>query len=51
MAYGDYGGYAWLDGKFMPECCDIEYAGNSYHVVLGAGSVRVGMRKQSATDV
>ena len=41
----------WLDGKFMPQCCDVEYAGVPYHVVLGAGSVKVGMRKQSTTVV
>lgn len=51
MSYGDYGGYAWLDGRFMPENCDTVYAGNDYHVVLGAGSAKVGMRKQSATDI
>jgi hypothetical protein len=51
MAYGDYGGYAWLDGKLIPANSDRSIYNNTYHVVLGAGQTLVGMRKQSATDV
>lgn len=35
----------------MPESCDTLIGDNMYHVVLGAGSAKVGMRKQSITDV
>lgn len=48
MAYSDYGGYAYRNGKLALDGCDVSLPDNSgmIHVLLGDESLRLGLYKQ-----